>query len=246
MSDALRAIFLNCTLKYSPEASNTDALADILAEELVAVEPDIHIEHVRITDHNVRFGVENDMGEGDEWPRILERIIASDIIVLAMPIWMGVRSSVAQLVIERLDGTTKVPPEGAFGQPPLYGKVAGVVITGNEDGAHDCAANTLFNLAHFGCTVPPNTDVYWVGDAGPGPSFIEARGDQHPYTLRNAKLTAANLVHAAKMLKTDPYTVNVKAANMEMMALNKEYWQAHAKLRHELFGEPGPRRYERS
>ncbi len=236
MPDALRAIFVNCTLKYSPETSNTDALVDIVVDEMKAAEPDIEIDRVRVTDYNVRFGVMNDMGDGDEWPQILERIVAADIMVIATPIWMGVRSSLAQIVIERLDGTTKVVPEGDFGQFPLYNKVAGVVVIGNEDGAHDCAATTLFNLAHLGCTVPPNTDCYWVGDAGPGPSFIEARGDMHPYTLRNAKLTAQNLVYAAKLIKANPYPTNVKAANMEMMARNKEIWQAQAEFRKKLHG----------
>ncbi len=234
MSKPLRAIFVNCTLKYLPEPSNTDALIDIVIDEMKAAEAAIEIDRLRVTDFNVRFGVSNDMGEGDEWPQILKRIRAADIIVIAMPIWMGVRSSLAQIVIERLDGTTKVVPEGDFGQFPLYNTVAGVVITGNEDGAHDCAANTLFNLAHFGCTVPPNTDCYWVGDAGPGPSFIEAGGDMHPYTLRTAKLTAQNLVYAAKLLKANPYPTNVKALNMEMMTRNKQIWPAQAEFRQEL------------
>jgi multimeric flavodoxin WrbA len=236
MPNSLRAIFINCTLKYSPEISNTDALVDIVAAAMKVAEPNIEIDRVRMTDYNVRFGAMNDMGEGDEWPQILERIVAADIIVIATPIWMGVRSSLAQLVIERLDGTTKVVPEGDFGQFPLYNKVAGVVVTGNEDGAHDCAATTLFNLAHFGCTVPPNTDCYWVGDAGPGPSFIEARGDKHPYTLRNAKLTAQNLVYAARLIKANPYPTNVKAVSMEMMARNMEIWPAQAKLREQMYG----------
>lgn len=230
----MKAIFLNCTLKYDPEPSNTDALIDVVVEELKSQDPDIEIDRLRVLDFAVRFGVMNDMGQGDEWPQILERVLAADIIVMAMPIWMGVRSSVAQIVIERLDGTTKVVPDGDFGQFPLYNKVAGVVVTGNEDGAHDCAATTLFNLAHFGCTIPPNTDCYWVGEAGPGPSFIEARGNKHPYTLRNAKLTAQNLLHAAQVIKDNPYPVNIKAANMEMMGRNGPIWAAQAELRKKL------------
>ena len=91
-----------------------------------------------------------------------------------MSIWFGHRSSVCQLIIERLDGTYEERNEQ--GQYPLYNKVAGVVVTGNEDGAHACAEATLFNLTHLGCTVPPNADTYWVGEAGPGPSYLEAGG----------------------------------------------------------------------
>jgi multimeric flavodoxin WrbA len=86
----------------------------------------------------------------------------------------------------------------------LYNKVAGCVVTGNEDGAHDVAANTLFNMTHLGCTVPPNVDTYWVGEAGPGPSFIEAGGEKHDYTQRTSRWTAHNLVHLARLLKEHP------------------------------------------
>ena len=163
---------------------------------------DVECETVRIVDHNVPFGVTSDEGEGDEWPQILEKVLAADILIIGMPIWFGVRSSVAQLVIERLDGTYNSTNE--VGQYPLYNTVAGVVVTGNEDGAHDCAATTLFNLSHLGCTIPPNADTYWVGEAGPGPSFIEANGKDHPYTRKTATWMAHNVVHFARMLKERP------------------------------------------
>ena len=118
---------------------------------------------------------------------------------MGMSIWFGVRSSVAQLVIERLDGTYNTTNE--VGQYPMYNKVGGVVVTGNEDGAHACAETTLFNLTHLGFTIPPNADTYWVGDAGPGPSFIEAGGQNHPYTQKTASWMAHNVVHMARILK---------------------------------------------
>lgn len=202
----LKALFLNCTLKRSPEISNTRALIDKavkLFEEL-GVESEV----VRVVDYNVKFGVSSDEGEGDEWPLILDKIKSSDILVIGSPIWMGVRSSVAQLVVERLDGTyADSDPE--TGQFPLYGKVAGVVITGNEDGAHDVAATTLFNLTHLGCTVPPNVDSYWVGDAGPGPSYIAAGGERHLYTNKTVRYMVNNLAFFAKLLKDNPIPTNI-------------------------------------
>ena len=197
---ALKAIFLNCTLKNSPEVSNTEALCRQVIRWFDQM--DVESEIVRIVDYNVKFGVTSDEGRGDEWPQILEKIKASDIIVMASPIWFGVRASVCQMVIERLDGTYAERNE--VGQYPLYNKVAGCVVTGNEDGAHDVAANTLFNMTHLGCTIPPNVDTYWVGDAGPGPSFIEAGGDNHAYTQRTSRWTAHNLVHMARILKENP------------------------------------------
>jgi multimeric flavodoxin WrbA len=121
---------------------------------------------------------------------------------MGMSIWFGVRSSVCQMVIERLDGTYNERNE--LGQYPLYNKVAGVVVTGNEDGAHACAETTLFNMTHLGCVVPPNADTYWVGDAGPGPSFLEAGGLMHPYTLRTSSWCAHNLLHMARIMGKNP------------------------------------------
>jgi multimeric flavodoxin WrbA len=196
----LNAVLLNCTLKKSPAVSNTQALMDRVIDILEGL--DVRCESIRVVDHNVPFGVSSDEGDGDEWPGILERILRAEILIIGMPIWFGVRSSVAQMVIERLDGTYN--STNSVGQYPLYNTVAGVVVTGNEDGAHDCAATTLFNLSHLGCTIPPNADTYWVGEAGPGPSFIEANGWDHAYTRKTAGWMAHNVVHFARMLKERP------------------------------------------
>jgi multimeric flavodoxin WrbA len=201
------ALFLNCTLKKSPEVSNTEALVGKVAgfmEELGAT-----TEVIRIVDFCIPFGVESDMGDGDEWPGILERIKACDILVIATPIWFGVRGSVSQVVMERLDGIF-VDGDPVTGQYPLYGKVGGCIVTGNEDGAHSVCANTLFNLTHLGCTIPPNVDCYWVGDAGPGPSYIAAGGDKHLYTNRTALYQAHNLVWMAGVLAENHCPTNLR------------------------------------
>jgi multimeric flavodoxin WrbA len=213
-----RALFLNCTLKRTPEVSNTEALIDKVAALLSDL--DVVSETIRVTDYKVAFGVSSDEGDRDEWPAILERVKACDILVIAMPIWFGVRSSVAQLVMERLDGTYS-EGDPMTGQYPLYGKVGGVIVTGNEDGAHDCCANTLFNLTHLGCMVPPNVDCYWVGDAGPGPSYLAAGGDQHLYTNRTARYMAHNLVWGARTLRANPIDTNLKALDAEAKTVSR-------------------------
>jgi multimeric flavodoxin WrbA len=106
------------------------------------------------------------------------------------------------MVLERFDGTYESTND--VGQYPMYNKVAGVVVTGNEDGAHASAETTLFNLSHLGFTIPPNADTDWVGDAGPGPSFIEANGKDHAYTQKTAGWMAHNVVHMARILKEHP------------------------------------------
>jgi multimeric flavodoxin WrbA len=197
---ALRAVLLNCTLKKSPEESNTQALLDIVIGHLhdLGVETQV----IRPVDYEIPFGVVSDMGDGDQWPAILEKILAADVLIVGTSIWFGVRNSVCQMVIERLDGTYEDTNE--VGQYPMYNKVAGVVVTGNEDGAHAAAETTLFNLSHLGFTIPPNADTYWVGDAGPGPSFIEANGKDHFYTQKTAGWMAHNVVHLARILKQNP------------------------------------------
>jgi len=208
----LHALFLNCTLKPSPDTSNTRALID---KVVGLMEPmGVACEVIRVVDHPVAFGVTSDEGEGDGWPAILAQVRAADILVIGTPIWFGVRGSVAQLVMERLDGTYAEGDEET-GQYPLYGKVAGCIVTGNEDGAHDAAANTLFNLSHLGCTIPPNADSYWVGEAGPGPSYIEAGGDRHLYTNRTARYMSHNLVWFARLLREHPIPTSLKRLDEE-------------------------------
>jgi multimeric flavodoxin WrbA len=214
----LTALFLNCTLKPSPQESNTQALIDKVA----ALFGDLGVKShtIRVVDHDVRFGVMSDEGAGDEWPAILERVKECDILVIATPIWFGVRSSVAQMVIERLDGTY-VEGDPETGQFPLYNKVAGCIVTGNEDGAHDAAATTLFNLSHLGCTVPPNSDCYWVGDAGPGPSYLEAGGAKHLYTNKTARFLANNLTYMARLLKTNPIPTSLSSLIADAQAVSR-------------------------
>jgi multimeric flavodoxin WrbA len=206
MSDhpKLKAVLLNCTLKPSPAESNTQALMDIVIGHFDKL--NVESETVRVQDYYVPAGVENDLGEvngkQDQWPEILEKLKAADIVVIGTPIWFGVRGSVAQKVIERLDGT--YADTNGVGQYPMYNKVGGVVVTGNEDGAHDAGGTTLFNMSHLGFAIPPNADTYWVGDAGPGPSFIEAGGEKSKYTQKTASWMAHNLVHLARILKQNP------------------------------------------
>ena len=198
--DGLKALGINCTLKRSPEISHTEALMERVLTLLS--EHGAETELIRPVDYAIKFGVSSDEGDGDEWPQVLEKIKAADILLIGMSIWFGHRSSIAQMVIERLDGTYN--ERNDVGQYPLYNKVAGAVVTGNEDGAHACAESTLFNMTHLGCIVPPNVDTYWVGDAGPGPSYLDAGGPDHPYTQRTSYWCAHNLLHMAVILKDHP------------------------------------------
>lgn len=204
---ALKALILNCTLKPSPEVSNTSALVQKIVK--IYEELGVETEELRVRDYDIKFGVSLDEGNGDQWPEVYSKIKACDILVIATPIWFGVRGSVSQVVLERLDGSYG-ESDPTTGQYPLYNKVGAVIVTGNEDGAHDVAANTLFNLTHLGCSVAPNSDCYWVGNAGPGPSYIEAGGDKHLYTNRTARYLAHNSTKLAHILASNKIDTNLK------------------------------------
>lgn len=203
----LKALFLNCTLKKSPKTSNTEAFIE-QAEKLFK-DLDVTTEIVRVVDHDVAFGNTSDEGKDDEWPDILKKVKAADILILATPVWRGDRSSVAKIVGERFDG---IMEEGndENGQYPTYNKVAGVMVDGNEDGAKKAISSMLFDLSEQGFSIPVNAFTYYVGEAGPGPSYIEANGDKHEFTNNMMLLMVNNLVHLAKILKQKPYPTDVK------------------------------------
>jgi multimeric flavodoxin WrbA len=199
----LRAMFINCTLKRSPEASNTQGLMDISME--IMRRNGVEVDLVRAIDHDIAVGVWPDMTEHgwerDEWPRLFEQVMAADILVLGMPIWLGEKSSVCTHVIERLYGNSHLLNDA--GQYIYYGRVAGCLVTGNEDGIKHCALETLYALQHLGYTIPPQADAGWIGEAGPGPSYLDegSGGPDNDFTNRNTTFMTWNLLHLARMLK---------------------------------------------
>jgi multimeric flavodoxin WrbA len=199
----LRAMFINCTLKKSPGMSHTQGLVDISAA--IMDKHGVEVEVLRAVDRDIATGVYLDMTEhgwaSDEWPEIHPRVMASDILVIAGPIWLGDNSSVTKRVIERLyAGSSEL---NAQGQYAYYGRVGGCLITGNEDGIKHCAQNVLYSLQHIGYTIPPQADAGWIGEAGPGPSYLDpdSGGPENDFTNRNTTFMTWNLMHTAKMLK---------------------------------------------
>ncbi|RDW18027.1 flavodoxin family protein [Oceanobacillus chungangensis] len=196
----LKALILNCSLKPSNEKSNTDALLQDFID--VFEKKHVETETIRVVDYDVAFGVDDDMGNGDQWPVISDKIEQADILLVGTPVWLGEKSSVAKMVMERISGSGSKMNE--LGQPIYYNKVAGAVVTGNEDGAKHAARDILFSLGHYGFSLPPNPLSYWVGDAGPGPSYIEAEGNNNEFTKNNAQVASHNLVHLATILANHP------------------------------------------
>jgi multimeric flavodoxin WrbA len=159
----------------------------------------------RPVDHVIAAGVQPDMTEHgtarDDWPELQGLVMDADILVLTTPIWLGEKSSVCTRTIERLYGNSHLLNES--GQYAYYGRVAGCLVTGNEDGAKHCAMNILYSLQHLGFTIPPQADSAWLGEVGPGPSYLDAGsgGPENDFTNRNTTFMTWNLLHLARMLK---------------------------------------------
>ncbi|MGW0523753.1 flavodoxin family protein [Crossiella sp. NPDC003009] len=195
----MRALVLNCTLKKSPDTSNTELLANVVVSALR--EKDVEVEVVRVVDHRVSPGVKTDMGGDDEWPAIHDKLLAADILVLATPTWVGHPSSIAQRVLERMDAMISETDDQE--RPVAYNRVAGVVVTGNEDGAHHVISEISGGLADIGYTIPGQAWTYWNRGPGPGPSYSDTE-EGHQWSHNTARTMAANLVAVATALRVTP------------------------------------------
>ncbi len=210
--EGLSAVFLNCSIKKDKTQSHTQRLMNRAAGVMKA--EGVRVEHIYALDYDIAFGMIKDGADEspkqkDDWPKIQEKIMAADILVIGTPIWLGVKSSVATLAIERLYAYSGDHNEKD--QYLYYGKVGGCVVTGNEDGIKHCSMDILYALQHIGYTIPPQADCGWIGEAGPGASYgdTEFRGQKferpvgydNEFTNRNTTFMAWNLMHTARMLK---------------------------------------------
>jgi multimeric flavodoxin WrbA len=198
--ERLKALVLNCSLKPSPAESSTELLA---TELVAALTPhDVAAEVIRVVDHDVRFGVTTDEGDGDAWPAIRQKMLAADLLFVTTPIWLGQPSSVCKMVLERLDA--ELGETDDEGRMSTFGKVAGVGVVGNEDGAHHVTAELFQALAEVGFTIPPSASTYWVGEAMQGVDYKDK--DPRPEkTQQTTQALAANATHLARLLKSAPY-----------------------------------------
>ncbi|MEL0625652.1 flavodoxin family protein [Salinibacterium amurskyense] len=202
--DGLKAVFINCTLKKSPEMSHTQGLMDSSIQLMRSA--GVHVDSLRFIDHDIAIGVYPDMREHgwvkDAWmDEVWPLIEAADILVIGGPIWLGDNSSVTRMLIERLYAMS-----GEFndkGQYVFYGKVGGALFTGNEDGVKHSAMSVLYSLQHIGYVIPPAADAGWLGEIGPGPSYLDegSGGLENDFTNRNTTFMSWNLMHLASILK---------------------------------------------
>ncbi|CDO10035.1 flavodoxin family protein [Mycolicibacterium cosmeticum] len=194
------ALALVCSLKPSPARSSSELMADHVCSALRTM--GVNTETLRCADHAIAPGVQADMGDGDEWPRIREKVLAADILVLSTPVWLGHPSSVAQRVLERLDADLSTTDE--LGRPVMVDKVAVVAVVGNEDGAHKTVADLFQALNDIGFSIPAQGCTYWNGEAMGSTDYQDL--DRVPDAVSSATVAAArNAAHLAETLRTGGY-----------------------------------------
>lgn len=200
MAKNLTALALNCTLKQSPGESSTEVITQQILQELGT--HNIEGRSIRVVDYDLRPGVEADMGDGDQWPGIVEDIRKADVLVFASPTWLGHMSSVAQRVLERLDAELSRTDEQ--GRPAMFGKVAVVAVVGNEDGAHKIIADSFQGLNDIGFTIPAQGATYWNHEAMNPKDYKDLDETPEPVAA-TIRTLSANAAHLAGQLSHHRY-----------------------------------------
>jgi multimeric flavodoxin WrbA len=200
----LNVLVLNASLKHAPAVSNTQELTDQVLEYMKAHSP-LSIEVVRLADKNIPVGLGFKESDNDDWPSIVDQLKKADIVLFATPIWWGGRSSLMQRVIERMDAFDEEYLTSA--RSALLNKVAGIVITGSEDGAQAVMAGIMEVLSFMNFTLPPTCCVYWVGEVGMDPKTEAEQRRKNTSILHTAENMAKSLVHYAQLLKENPLSL---------------------------------------
>lgn len=224
----LKALFINTSLKREPSESHTKLLMN--ASGNIMAEQGVSVEHLHMLSHQIPPGVYPDMTDHgwdkDDWPNIWKMVLAADILVIGTPLWLGEESSVCRVLIERLYGMSGQLNDK--GQSVFYGKAAGCVVTGNEDGIKHAAMTIGYAMSHLGYTIPPQADCGWIGEAGPGPSYGDKKNDgslvgfDNEFTQRNTTIMTWNLMHLARMLKN--------AGGYSNQGNDRNAWEAGARF----------------
>ncbi len=201
MENDLKVLVLNGSLKHGPKPSNTGEVTDMVLAEMQK-HATISSEVVRLADKNIPVGLGFKESDDDEWPDIVEKMKSADIVIFATPIWWGNRSSLMQRVIERMDALDEEYIKD--GRSALLNKVAGIVITGSEDGAQNVMAHLMEVLSFMNFTLPPQCCTYWVGEVGMDYKTDAERRRKNKAVEHMAANTAKNLVYYAKLLKANP------------------------------------------
>jgi multimeric flavodoxin WrbA len=204
MSQPFTVLVLNASLKHGDKASNTEEVTDMVIAKMKAY-GDVAVSTVRLSDKIIPVGLGYRESADDEWPAIVEEIKKADIVLFATPIWWGGRSSLMQRAIERMDAFDEDVLHG--GRAVLLNKVAGIVITGSEDGAQAVMASIMSTLSFLNFTLPPSCCTYWVGEVGMDPATDSERRRANKAVEHMAEATGRNLMYYAQLLREHPQTL---------------------------------------
>ena len=197
------AIFLLATLKHKragQEFSHTETLAEVVIQCLRHY--GVRSQMIRLVEYDIPAGTKSNLGSGDDWPGILKKILASDIIVFATPIWWGIQSSLMQRVIERLDELHDELLE--TGKSRLTNKVGGIVITGEEDGEQHITGNIANFLLNMGVLLPPHCSVSYQGEYTRATrNSLGKKFREEKHTIEAAEKMAKNLAFFARLLRAN-------------------------------------------
>ncbi|KND47113.1 MAG: NADPH-dependent FMN reductase [Parcubacteria bacterium C7867-004] len=205
METSLTVLVLNASLKKGGAPSNTEEVANLVLEQMKKYGP-IESEMLRLADMDIPVGLGYRESETDEWPMVVEKIQKADVVIFATPIWWGGRSSLMQRAIERMDAFDEGTVPG--GRGALLNKVAGIVITGSEDGAQAVMAGLMEVLSFMNFTLPPQCCTYWVGETGLDPKTDAERRRANPVVQHMAEATGKNLSYYARLLKEHPQSTS--------------------------------------
>jgi multimeric flavodoxin WrbA len=211
MSKPVRAVFLLGTLKKKQVLSHTQALCEVVAE-IFKVQEGVESEIVRLRDYDIQPGVKTEI-DGDDWPKILKKMLRADIIIFATPVWWGIQSSLIQRIIERLDELNDELLE--TGKSEFANKVGGIVITGAEDGAEHIIGNILNFMSFNGFTIPPAPSVSWLGDAEGETKESLKKKFRKGSVFSTARTFARNEAYLARLLRENPLPNSEKVDHPE-------------------------------
>ena len=154
----MKAILLLATLKKD-RPSNTEALCRFFTDKLDS--KGILHETIKLVDYNIPPGTYSRMKEDDQWPAIQDKILESDLVIFATPVWWNNHSSLMQRAIERLDELHDHLMEGK--PSGLEGKAGGIIVTGDSDGAMGVISGIANFYNAIGIAFPPfaSLTVLW-------------------------------------------------------------------------------------
>ena len=198
-SSGLKATFLIATLKPAAELSHTEILSRLLGDALSPL--GVESEWIHLADRNIELGTKNDMGKDDEWPAILEKLFASDIVIFGTPTWWGSHSSLMQKVLERMDNV-RGDEFTKTGKSPFNNKVGAIIVTGAQDGAEQIIGHLMMVMSWVGFTIAPAGSLSIIAASNySSDNEKEIRTSYQKEYGAMAKVTAQNIANLAALLK---------------------------------------------